>query len=74
MKFTLDRFEENYAILENRQNGEMIEIPKEMIQSDAKEGDILELIDGKYVVSIYETNQQKEHIKFLMERLRKKED
>lgn len=33
--FTLDRFEENYAILENRTNGEMLHVDSNFISKDA---------------------------------------
>lgn len=72
MTYTLDRFEDDYAILENRLTGQMQEIPKEIIPKEAKEGDILKLIAGKYVIDIETTNQQKEYIKLLMDKLKNK--
>ena len=72
MKYTLDRFEEEYVILENRESGEFFKVTKDVVIDIAKEGDILELVDGKYIVHIEETNKQKEYIKNLMQKLKKK--
>lgn len=49
-KFTLDRFEEDKAILENRKTGEMIDIPKSELPNNIKEGTILKHINGEYVI------------------------
>lgn len=40
-RYTIDRFEGDFAICENRQNGEMISIPKEELPEDCQEGTIL---------------------------------
>ena len=44
MKVTIDRFEGNFAVCE-KADRTMIDIPKEKIPSEAKEGDIL-IIEG----------------------------
>ena len=43
MKFTIDRFEEDYAIVE-LEDGQMEEIPRGLLPQDAKEGDIISLV------------------------------
>ena len=39
--YTLDRFEGNFAVLEDRNSKRMLDIPISNIPSNAKEGDIL---------------------------------
>ena len=40
----IDRFEDNIAVLEA--DGEMVEIPREKLPAEAREGDILNFADG----------------------------
>jgi hypothetical protein len=61
MKYTIDRFEGLYAVVE-LENGELINILKEAIPSAAKEGDIISVeIDSSA------TKQRHEHIEKLMD-------
>lgn len=47
MKFIIDRFEGNFAIIE-LPNGQMIDCPKTMLPDNAKEGSILNItVDEK---------------------------
>lgn len=46
MKFTIDRFEGEYAVVE-LENMDMINIPKEILPEGTKEGDILEVSINK---------------------------
>ena len=62
-EFSLDRFEENRAILENRKTNEMIEVDRNRIPKDAKEGDILKFIDNEFKIDMELTNQKSEEIK-----------
>lgn len=48
--YTLDRFEGNYAVCENRNTGEIINIEKSLIDNTCKEGDIIKFENGKYVL------------------------
>ena len=45
--FTLDRYEGNYAVCENRTNGKMYDIPRSMVNPYAHDGDIL-VRQGQY--------------------------
>lgn len=54
--YTLDRFEGDFAILENRSTKKMTDIPISNIPSNAKEGDILKLSNGSYIIDYEETN------------------
>lgn len=60
--FTLDRYEGEYAVCENRDTGEMFDIPKTKISPSAKEGDILRLKDNLYQIDFEETLKTKETI------------
>ena len=62
----IDRFEENIAILEG--DGEFIEVEKALLPVNAKEGDVVELQDGRYVVDTEKTAQRRSNV---VSRLRK---
>lgn len=68
--FTLDRFEGDFAILENRNTKEMTDIPISNIPSNAKEGDILKLSNGSYVVDYEETRAVSDKIREKMDKLK----
>ena len=67
--FTLDRFEGNFAVCENRNTKEMIDIPINKMPKDAKEGIILKTENGKYVVDYQQTRIAKDEVKELMDKL-----
>ena len=50
-ELVIDRFEGNIAICEDRKTGEKIEILKENIENNLKEGDIIKQEKGKYIKS-----------------------
>lgn len=56
-KYILDRFEEDFAVLE-REDGSTQAVKKSLLEN-AKEGDVLILSDGKYVVDAEETAQRR---------------
>lgn len=43
MRFTIDRFEGDFAVVE-LENREMLDIPKILLPDDSKEGDILLIV------------------------------
>lgn len=49
-EFTVDRFEENYVVLENRKTNEIINVDKDELPESINEGDILDRINGKYTI------------------------
>lgn len=63
-EFSVDRLEEDIVVLENRENGNRINIEKSKLPDDIKEGDILKSINGKYILdrekTIDETNRMKD--------------
>ena len=69
--YTLDRFEGNFAILENRNTKKMTDIPISNIPANAKEGDILRLSNGSYVVDHEETKNVSDRIRQKMDNLKK---
>ena len=69
--YTLDRFEGSFAVLENRNSKKMIDIPISAIPSNAKEGDILKLSNGSYIIDHEETKIVSDRIKQKMDNLKK---
>lgn len=63
MRFTIDRFEEEFAIVE-LENGDMVEIPRAILPIEAKEGDILSITIEKD-----ETEERKKRIQSKFDRL-----
>jgi hypothetical protein len=60
MKYTIDRFENKYAVVE-LENQEFVNIPRSAIPNEAKEGDIINVQIDKN-----QTDKQKKHIEKLM--------
>lgn len=69
--YTLDRFEGDFAVLEDRNSKKMLDIPISNIPSNAKEGDILKLSNGSYIVDHEETKIISDRIKQKMDNLKK---
>ncbi len=63
MKLIIDRFEGNYAVVET-ENKKMFNLPKEILPSDAKEGDVISII-----IDHTTTKERKEKISRLMDDL-----
>ena len=71
-RYTIDRFEGEYAVCEDCESEEIVNILRNKIEAKAKEGDIIKLVDDKYVVDEEETKKAREEIKELMDKLWKK--
>jgi hypothetical protein len=65
MKFILDRFEGEYAVCENEEK-ETLNIKKDRIPADAKEGDILIIRSNEVTIDKEETEKRKTEIQKLM--------
>lgn len=65
MKYIIDRFEEDYAIIEG-EDMDTFNLPKHMIPKDAMEGDILEI---EVKLKQDDTEQRKKRIENLMDDL-----
>lgn len=68
-EFTVDRFESDFVVLEDRNTGKMLDVKKEDLPKDIKEGDILDKINGKYTVNQEKTLEAKERIKNKMKKI-----
>lgn len=72
LKLSVDRFEGEFAICENLQTGEMIDIKKSLLPLNIKEGSILKYENGNYVLDFETTTQKQENIKNMVNNLFKK--
>ena len=72
--YTLDRFEGKFAICENRITGEFINVPKNLIDKNAREGDILKFSNNKYLLDEISTQKAREEIKDLAKSLFKRKE
>lgn len=68
-RFTIDRFEGDVVVLENRDTGEILNVNKKDIPQDAKEGTILKLNKDKYEIDIEEQRIVEDRIKNKMKNL-----
>lgn len=78
-KYTLDRFDEGFAVLLLKEN-EAVEklVPEESLNETANEGDVIEVVfneDGtinNFTILESETKEMKESVSSLIEKLRNK--
>lgn len=63
-KYTLDRFDEDKAVLED-ENGDFKTVLLSLIPNGAKEGDALSFENGEFSILPDETKKRREHIKNL---------
>ena len=63
-KYIVDRFEENYAVIEAKEK-KMINVNKKDLPKDIKSGDVLVKKDGKYKILKEETEKRTNYIKKL---------
>lgn len=70
MKVTIDRFEGKFAVCE-KENREMIDIERDKLPKEAKEGDILIINRDVITVDREQTKKRKEEIQDLFNRLKK---
>jgi len=68
-EYTIERFEENIVVLENRENQKMINVGRDKIPEGAKEGDIVRVINGKILKDEKKTEEVSERIKNKMDDL-----
>ena len=67
-KFVIDRIEETKAILEC-ENGDIVSLDVKSLPKNVKEGDALFFEEGSYFLNAEETQQRKDRIKGLMDKL-----
>lgn len=68
-EFSVDRFEGDIAILENRKDGNKIEVNKNDLPEDLRSGDIIKKINGKYFLDDQKTIEESERIRNRMNNL-----
>ena len=61
-EYTIDRFEEDKVVIENRQTKEIKNIEKNKIPNNCKDGDILKCINGKYFLDEEQTRKVEKEI------------
>lgn len=49
-KLVVDRFEDKFAVCENRDSGNFIDIPKKFLSKDVKEGNIIKLQNNLFLI------------------------
>lgn len=72
--YSIDRFSGEFAVCENQTTGEFINIPKDLIDSSAKPGDIIKKQNDKYITDIEKTKAAKEEVKNLAASLFKRKN
>lgn len=70
--FSIDRFEGDFAICENKSTGEMVNIKKSLLPESSKEGDILKIENGVYILDKVATQNNQNEIKNMVNNLFKK--
>ena len=65
--YTLDRFEENSAVLIG-DGGEIINLPRKDFKNQ-REGDVFQYIDGEFIFDTEETKCRREHNRALYKKL-----
>ncbi len=70
MKLVIDRFEGEYAVCE-APDLSRVNIPRGELGENAREGDVLELIDGRYVIDRAAADERRKRIRKKLERLMK---
>ena len=69
-KYSVDRIEEDIIVLENIDNKEIIEINKSELDFEVVHGNILRLIDGKFVLDKETEVKRKESLRERLNRLK----
>ena len=70
--FTVDRFENEFAVLENRDTKKSINICIFKLPNNLKEGDILTVSNGKFILNNEETQSLQNDIQNRFDKLKKK--
>ena len=70
--FTVDRFEDEFAVLENRNTRKNINISIFKLPNNLKEGDILTVSNGNFILNNEETQSLQKDIQSRFDKLKKK--
>ena len=71
MKWVIDRFEGETAVLENIKTMENLDFPRSELPDGIKEGDVLSQVDGVWSREIAETNDRASSIRARFDRMKK---
>ena len=69
-KYSVDRIEEDTIVLGNIENNEIIEINKSELDFEIVDGNILKLVDGKFVLDKETEVSRKESLRERLNRLK----
>ena len=67
--YSVDRFEGEYAVLENRKTNETKNVKKDMLPENIREGSILQYVNGKYTYNEELTKEENKRIQDRMNKL-----
>ena len=65
----IDRFEGKFAVVENTDTDEMMLINKQLIDKDARESDVIVLLDEKYRTDIEATKKRRAEVLALLKKI-----
>lgn len=68
MKFSVDRIEENIAVVQNLDTKEIIQLPKGNLPKNIKDGSIIKLENGEYK---FDEKTQEEREQIIREKMRR---
>ena len=68
-EYSVDRFEGEYAVLENRKTNEIKNVKKDMLPENIKEGSILQYVNGIYTYNEELTKEENNRIQDRMNKL-----
>ncbi len=68
-ELVIDRFEGNIAVCEDRKAGKIIEVPRENIEENVKEGDVIKKVEGIYKKNIEKQEEIEERIEEKMNKI-----
>ena len=68
-EYSVDRFEGEYAVLENRKTNEIKNVKKDVLPQNIKEGSILQYVNGKYTYNEELTKEETNRIQDRMNKL-----
>ena len=72
MKYVIDRFEEDFAVLENPLTNEPEDFPRADMPKGAQPGQTVFVQDGKWVIDHEDTAERHARVKTLFDRIKKK--
>ena len=73
MKYAIDRIEDNIVVIENLETKEIIEIEKDKLPNDIKDGSILIHQNDEYTLDLDEEELRRKQIQDRFNRLKKKD-